>query len=187
MSPVQSPRKMWLATGKLLRVWCLWSQDCSGPLPSVFSCCRPVSLPLGRVHQGSPWCIRAFCSKGLLLFFIFFCFSSYPTVWVAISHELLQIVLRAFKPCSYPKNQSCNSHLPAQSPLSGGGCEHLCHFSASSLNYTHILRFIFVFFPHNYVALCDSKTPHKHTCERFPTVWKLLLLHNSLPRTGLHP
>ena len=42
-----------------------------------------------------------------------------------------------------------------------------------------------LFFHPGYVALCESKNPHRHTCV-FPTVWKLLL-HDSLPRRGLSP
>ena len=37
-----------------------------------------------------------------------------------------------------------------------------------------------------YVAIWDFKTPYRPACERFPTVWKLLL-HDSLPRMGLCP
>ena len=45
----------------------------------------------------------------------------------------------------------------------------------------------FFFFSPSYVALWDSKTLTDLPVRGFPTVWKLLLLHDSLPRAGLHP
>ena len=49
----------------------------------------------------------------------FFPLSGYPTVWVAISHLLPQIVLRALRPGPYPKQ--CSLRLPVQPPLVGVG------------------------------------------------------------------
>ena len=51
--------------------------------------------------------------------------------------------------------------------------------------YVEILLLFLCFSIPGYVALCESKNPHRHTCV-FPTVWKLLL-HDSLPRRGLSP
>ena len=46
--------------------------------------------------------------------------------------------------------------------------------------------FVFVFLP---VMLPSEipKLPTDPAVRGFPAVWKLLLLHDSLPRTGLHP
>ena len=49
-----------------------------------------------------------------LLFFFFFLLSGYPTLWVAISHWLPPIALRASRPSLYPKQ--CSLRLPVQPP-----------------------------------------------------------------------
>ena len=97
MSAVQDPRKTWLATGSLLAV-------CRPPA------CLPVCLQRGMgrstasllssgIHSVlcsvSSWqCLRL----GLFSRRFSLSLSGYPTVWVAISHYLPQIALRAFRP-----------------------------------------------------------------------------------------
>ena len=52
-STIQDPRKMWLATGSLLTIWCkmpVSGQDCSSPLSSSSDCC---SLPPVGWGQGA--------------------------------------------------------------------------------------------------------------------------------------
>ena len=50
-----------------------------------------------------------------------------------------------------------------------------------------VFCFVLFCFPTGYVALWDSKTPTDPPVRGFPTVWKPLLLQDSLPRTGLCP
>ena len=131
-----------------------------------------VSMPgISMRHQ-------SLCRKGL--FFLFFGLSGDPLVWVAMSHQLPQIVLRAFKPGPYPKEGRCSLGLPIPSPLGGGGCEHLSHFSTDSYYWVHILCVCVLMLPSEIPKL-PTDTP-----VRFPTVWKPLL-RDSLPRTDLHP
>ena len=56
-----------------------------------------------------------------------------------------QIVLRAFRPGTYPKHQLCSPRLPVQPLLAGGGCEPLGYFSTDSCGQVHVL-FYFIFF-----------------------------------------
>ena len=102
-------------------------------MPSGSGCCPPASLP--PVGSDGPvwsplalfwyllnplfceqarWRLRLelFAGKFSVLFF-FFSLSGYPTVWVAISHLLPQIVLRALRPGPYPKHAA---HASLSSP-----------------------------------------------------------------------
>ena len=124
---------------------------------------------------------QSLCRKGLFFFF-FFGLSGDLLVWVAMSHQLPQIVLRAFKPGPYPKEGRCSLGLPIQSPLNGGGCEHLSHFSTDSYCQVHILCVCFFLMLPSVILKLPTDTPVRG----FPIVWKLLL-HDSLPRTDLRP
>ena len=85
------------------------------------------------------------------------------------------MVLRAFRPCPYPKHaasaslSSTDMGIWATSPL--------------GVVVRRVFCGVFFFSPPSYVALWDSKTPHRPA----GAVWKLLLVYDSLPRTGLGP
>ena len=147
MSTVQDPRNTSLATGALLAVW--WRIPSLGqrlPLPGS-GCGPPASLPPAGYGLVCSWlallwyllsplfCEQAQQCHRLELFtgkfsLSLFSLSDYPTVWVAISGQLPQIVLGAFMPSPYPKQ--CSPCLPVQPPLAGGRREHLGYFSAGS-------------------------------------------------------
>ena len=118
MSTMQDPRKTCLATGSLLTVW--WGMPVSGaeigaaprlqaltvvclPQPPAGggACTQPARSPLG-VHSilcsvNRPgYALEPFVGK-----FSFF-FSLVIPVWVAISRQLPQIVLREFRPIMQP-------------------------------------------------------------------------------------
>ena len=125
-------------------------------------------------------------SLSLSLSFFFFFRSGYPTVWVAISRRIPQVVLRAFRPDPYPKHETYtflfNPHLLvadasawATSPLRVVVKWVFCGFFC-------FLLFLPVLLPSEI-----PKLPTDLLVREFPGVWKLLLLHNSLPSTGLHP
>ena len=100
----------------------------------------------------------------------FVCLSGDPTVWVAVSHQLPQTVLRAFRPGPYPKDQLCSLHLPAQPPLTGGGPECLGHFSAGSCAQVRILWcfcFCFCFPSWLCCPLRFQNSPQTLLCEDF--------------------
>ena len=105
-----------------------------------------------------------------------------------LCHISSLIVLRAFRPGPYPKGQWYSPHLPAQPQLSGGRCEHLCHFSVSACSCGKcIFRFIFFFFLPVMLPSEIPKFPTDTPMRGFPTVWKLFLLHDVVPKKGLHP
>ena len=165
---------MWLATGSLLTVWwripvsggeiapcllalavahlplCLWRWGGEGPIHSqlavLWYLLNPLFCEWFRLH------ITAFCGIFLSLslsFFLFFFFfiSGYPTDWVAISHQLPQIVLRAFKPSPYPKDATRAS---LSSP-SSDGLECLVYFSPGSCSQAHNL-WVFFFFSSSWLC-----------------------------------
>ena len=94
------------------------------------------------------------CSGKLSLsifFFFFLSLSGYPTVWVALSCYLLQIVLRAFRPGPYPKDATCVSLFSPRLLLSDASI-----WATSLLRVTLRCVFCFVLFcflPPGYVAL----------------------------------
>ena len=159
MSTVQYPRKTWLATGSMLTIWwrmpslglrfslafqlwlspaclCLWQED--GPVRSqlVFLWYSLTALfcEQTRLHLS----LELFAGKFSLSRF-FLSLSGYPTVWVAISCYLPQIVLRAFRPGPYP---TCNLCFPVQHLFAGDGCDCLGYFSAGV-----VVRHTFCGFP----------------------------------------
>ena len=88
--------------------------------------------------------------------------------------------LRAFRPGPYPKQ--CSPRLPVQPRLAGGGHERLGYFCTGS-SVRHLICEVF-FFPPDYVAICDSKTPCRPAGERVS--WCLETSPPSLPfpKTG---
>ena len=113
--------------------------------------------------QASLCSIRAFVGK----VFFFPSLSGNSTVWVAISHKLPQIVLRAFRPSLYPKDLSydaaCTS-LP--SPHSLVADANICATSWSLL--VVAVRHIFCFFLFLSQLCCPLRfqNSHRPTCER---------------------
>ena len=98
-------------------------------LPALAIACLPLCLRWGDGLVCSQlallWCLcnPLFCEwaslrlrlelfAGKYSLSLFFSLSGYPTVWVAVSRELPQIVLRAFRPGPYPKQWSL--YLPVQ-------------------------------------------------------------------------
>ena len=55
-----------------------------------------------------------------------------------------------------PYSMQGSLHLPAQPPLAGGGCRHLCCFSTPSYCWACNL-WVLIIFPPSYVAVCGSK------------------------------
>ena len=138
MSTVQDPRKTWLATGSLLPVW--WRMPFLGPklslafwlwlLPSCLSALLWYSLNRLFCEQAR-LCLRLelFMGKALSTSFFIFSLSGYPTVWVAISHQLPQIVPGHSGPVLTLSMQPSPSVQPL---LTGDGHEHLGYFFAGS-------------------------------------------------------
>ena len=110
-------------------------------------------------------------------------FFSSLSLSLAISRLLPQIVLRAFRPSTHPKyaaraslfNPTCcwRTRVQATSPLGVAARHVICGFFSSPSWLCCPPRF--------------QNSPTDPQVRGFPGVWKLLLLHNSLPGTGLHP
>ena len=93
------------------------------PIVPFWLCRLPASLPLagdGPIcsYSLSPlfreWarkCLRLELFVGKFSLSLFLSLSVYPTVWVAVSCQLPQIVLRAFRPSPYSKQCSRTSLL----------------------------------------------------------------------------
>ena len=125
--------------------------------------------------------VRGFHRKVLSLFF--FNLSGYPTVWVVISHWHPQIVLREFKPGPYPKHAT---HLSLSSPCSLVADVSIWATSPLGVAFRSVFCGFFSFFPLLVMLPFEiPKLPTDLLMIGFPAVWKLLLLHDSLPRTGL--
>ena len=80
--------------------------------------------------------------------------------------------------------------LPVQPPHAGGESKHLGYFSNASIWATfplgvairHVICAFYLFiFPPGYVALWDSKIPHRPAGERVSWCLELLLFYDSLP------
>ena len=121
---------MWLATGSLLIVWwrmpSLWlrfplafqlwlSPTClsasSGGMDQPAASQLSSGIRSSLCSVSKPGCAlgQSFSRESSLSRFYFFPLSGYPTVWVAISHQLPQIVLRAFRPGPQPKHATSAS------------------------------------------------------------------------------
>ena len=76
--------------------------------------------------------------------------------------------------------------LPVQPPLTAGGHELLLCWDLWLGVYSVGFFSFFFFFPVK-LSFEMPKLPTDILVRGFPGVWKLFLLHDSLPRTGLHP
>ena len=211
MSTVQDPRKTWLAIRSLLTVG--WRIPVSGAEVGAASClpalivthlplclwwgCRqrgvcmqPASSPsvfaqsfVLWVCQATSWNLLQGSSLSLSLSFFFSSLaipqfellSHFSSFRLPLGHSGPVLTLRTEDAAGTSLSSACSLVVDvsvwATSLLAGLGA-----YSVGC-----------VFFPPSYVALWDSKTPTDPPVRGFPTVWKLLLLHYSLPRTGLHP
>ena len=102
-------------------------------------------------------------------------------------HQLPQIVLRAFMPGPYPKHAA---HISLSSPCSLVADKSVWATSPLGVAVRH--RFCGFFFFFFFFWLCcplirleTPKLPTDPLMRGFLGVWKLLLLHNSLPGKGL--
>ena len=200
--PAEDPRKMGLATGSPLTAWWeTWPLRPRLQWPLAF--CALASLPHGRAVNGSwltlLWYLLGYDTlvsttdatvrqqslpTGNILFFPFvslpfpqFEFSLFSLCYITQPPESLLMV---FNTGPFPKDRWGSPHLHTQPPLAVGWHERVSHFSAGNC---HSALFLWWFFFFGYVALWDSNLPHlTPSVGGFPTVWKLLLLFNSLPR-----
>ena len=199
MSTVQDPRKTWLATGSLLTVWwrmpslrlrwplafwlrlshaCLSASGGRGAIP------QPASSPLLFAQSFVLWVARArlylwsepFAGKFSLSLFFSVAIPQLGLLFhdssrrLSSGHSGLVPTLSMEPTPPYP--------APArswQTKASGLLFHWELWLGAYSVG-------IFVLSP-SYVALWDSKLPTDSQVRGFPAVWKLLLLHESLPRT----
>ena len=150
-----------------------WPKYWSSPSASVLPMNTQDWFPLGRTGWIS------LKSKGLSRVF------SNTTVK---KHQLPQIVLRAFMPGPYPKHAA---HISLSSPCSLVADKSVWATSPLGVAVRHrFCGFFFFFFFWLCCPLIRLETPKLPTdplMRGFPAVCKLLLLHNSLPRTSLHP
>ena len=139
--------------------------------------------------QGSLCGDSVFHGKGLSFFFFFLVSLVIAWLGVAISHLLPQFILRAIRPHPYPKDGWCSPHLPAQPPLTGRGCQAsgpLLHWWL----WIGVYSVVLFFFPFSLPVLLSSeilKLPIHTPVSWLLTVWRLLLLPDSLPKTGFCP
>ena len=165
---------------------CLWGQDCSNPLPSSSGCHMPVSLPSGR---DSPLQQLACCSwyslnpslcehtrdrhvvlepfEGKVFFFL-----SLGSPWFGLLSQISSLRLS-----SGHSGLVLVMSLYATSP------------SPLVVAVWHIFFGFFFFFFFSWLCcpLRFQKLLTDMPVRGLSTVWKLLLLHDSLPRLGLHP
>ena len=142
----------WEPAHSLVEDASLWGYDWGSPLPSGSGCPTPASLPpavgtglyaAGQLSFGicsilcsvrGPGCeLEPFVAKFSLSLSLFLSFS------LAIPQFGLLSQVISFRLSSghsgwgpYPKDQRCSPCLPIQTPLTGGGCEHLGYFSTGS-------------------------------------------------------
>ena len=185
MSTIQDPRKFWLATGNLLTVWC--RMPVSGVkiapclLALAFAClslflqwreglvCSLLAPPLVFIQsfvlwEGQGTLGYSFLQESSLFLFFWFSLSGYPTVWVAISHYLPRIVLRALRLGPYPKHANCASLSSLRSLVA---VPSVWATSPLGIVVRHVFCVLFCFFfPPSYLAFWDSKTPHRPAGKR---------------------
>ena len=153
----------------------LWGRDC--PLPSCSGCCTPASLPMEGEGLACIWLALLWCSVNPL-----FCerarlwvrlepfvgkFFFFSPLWLSQSlgcylplalfdgpHPVLTLSMQPTPPCPAPAGWWQIASVWATSPLGVADRCILCVF------------FFFFFFPPSYVALWDSKTPHRPAGER---------------------
>ena len=111
---------------------------------------------------------------------------SLSPVFCAVSLSYLpQIVLGHSGPfLSLRTNDAARTSLPSPCSLVADRNSGLFHCGQLWLGAYSVCFFLVL------PVLLPSEVPKLPTdppVRRFPTVWKLLLLHDSVPRTGLHP
>ena len=112
----------------------------------------------------------------------FFPLSGYPTVWLATPCWLTHIVLMALRPGPYPKHAT---HASLCSPCSLVADASIWATSPLGVAVRCIVCFLFLFFLSVMLPSKILKLPTDPPVRGFPAIWKLILLHNSLPRRGL--
>ena len=199
MSTVQNPRKTWLATGSLITVcWrmpvsaaeiasCFWlwlSYACLsasgrvggrglvlGWIALLWYSLNPLSCEQVRLR------FRAFCRKVLF----FFSSLTIPQFGL-LSHMSSLIVLRASRPCPYPKQ--CSPCL-LSSPCLLMADTSVWATSLLAVAVGHVFCVVFFFFLPVMLPSEIPKLPTELPVRGFPTVWNLFLLYDSHPRMGL--
>ena len=205
MSTVQDPRKMWWAARILLAVWRkMWTQGARLQEPLAFrlwlshSCLsasgegrsyrQPTCSPLSFSQSFFLWvhALGTFRCK-VLFFFFFFSLSGDPTVWVlshisshrlSSGHSGLLLTLRT--------NDVHHTSLPSPHCLvNDTNIWATCPLAVAVRCAFCVFVIVFLFF----LVMLPSEIPKLPTdmpMRGFPTVWKLVLLHDSLPRAGLY-
>ena len=157
---------MWLATGSLLTV-CLRMLVSGAELAPLLN---PLFCEWARLH------VRDFPRK--VIFFFFFFFSAVIPQFGLLSHV--------------SSLRLSSGHSGPVLTLSTGAAARLLVVDASiwaTSLMTAAVRCVFCrgFFLPVMLRSEILKLPTDTPVRGFPTVWKLLLLHKSLPRTGLCP
>ena len=142
------------------------------PLACWLRVCTPASLPPGRGGA----CMQQASSPLVSL----------SPVFCAVSLSYLpQIVLGHSGPfLSLRTNDATRTSLPSPCSLVADRNSGLFHCRQLWLGAYSVCSFLVL------PVLLPSEVPKLPTdppVRGFPTVWKLLLLHDSVPRTGLHP
>ena len=126
-------------------------------------------------------------AAGLLSFIYLFFFFGNPIVWVAMSHQLPQIVLRVFNPVLTLRtnNLTMQAMTPCPAPTH---CWWMRSVQATSL-LAVVVRHIVGFFFYSFPFMLPSEIPKLpvDTPVRGFSIVQKLLLHYSLPRMSLHP
>ena len=162
----------------------LWVWDCSGPLPSTSGYCTPASLPLGRegpkwqpassplvfdrsqdfvlwTHQGSPTGVRAFCGRGPSIYF----FVSLATPQFGLLCHISTLRFSSGHSSPVPTmrtNDAAHACLSSPHLLLGVATVRAAHLLVVAVGCVLCCFFLFP----SYVALWDSKAPHRLPCWR---------------------
>ena len=204
----------WEPAHSLVEDASLWGRDWSSPLPSGSGCHVSASLPL--TERGGEACMQSASSSlvfaqsfvelepftGKLYIYIYIYIYVYIYMYFFFFplwrfHSLGCCLTLASSDCpqailawSLPEDWGCSPLLPVQLPTRWLWmwvsrlllCWQL-QLGAFSVGW---LVCFFVFF----LVMFSSEIPKLPTdlpVTEFPTVWKILLRHNSFPRMGLHP
>ena len=149
---------------------------------------NPLFLEWAKLH------VRVFCRKVLSLF-LFFLFFFFPLSLAIPQFGLLSHVssLRLSSEHSglvLTLSTDYAAHTSLSSPHWLVADVSICATSLLAVVVRHVFCFVLFFFFSFFPILLTSEIPKLPTdlpMQGFPIVWKLLLLHNFLPRMGLHP
>ena len=148
------------------------------------------------MHQVSPCGIRAFHGKGLCVFVcvcvcmcvclvipLFGLLSHISALRLSSGHSGLVLTIRTDDPAHTsppsPYSMVVDAKVRATSPLAVAVRHIFCGLL--------LLLFFFFFLLLLMLPSEIPKLPTDTPVRGFPTVWKLFLLHDSLPRMGFHP